>query len=445
MIFSRKTIENSKYGRLLLEYVRNPLYRNSFFLLANTVLTSGLGFFFWMLVAHFYNVADVGTAAAVISAVNLLSILSLVGLGDAIIRFLPSSEKPTEMINSCITLSAACAVALAAIFIAGMGLWSPALIFIRGNTITLVAFILLILVWTASSITDTVFIAGRKADFVLYKNTAISIMKLPLAALLAFSLHSFGIVGSQGIATAVAVLVSLFSLVPRMQKQYRFIPAVNFKIVRKIIPYSAGNHIAVILDVTSNQFLSIMVANTLGSEQNAYFYMAWMIANLLFTIPAAASTSLIVEGSHFENELEKKIGEALRFNFALMVPGIILIQLLAGFMLGLFGAGYSANGALLLRVLAVSGIFSCVNGVYGSILRLKNRIKEIEIIVIFKAIALVAGCYFILPVTGITGVGYVWTAIQDLIAIYVLFAMKTVRKAKTTPEIPGSESNEKAK
>ncbi len=436
MIFSRKTIEKSKYGRLLLDYASNSIYRNSFFLLANTVLTSGLGFFFWMLVAHFYNVADVGTAAALISAVNLLSMLSLVGLGDAIIRFLPSSEKPTEMINSCITLSATCAVALAAIFIAGMGLWSPALIFIRENTVTLVAFILLILVWTASSITDTVFIAGRKADFVLYKNTSISIMKIPLAALLAFFFHSFGIVGSQGIATALALIVSLFFLVPRVQKQYRFIPAVNFKIVRKIIPYSAGNHIAVILDVTSNQFLSIMVANTLGSEQNAYFYMAWMIANLLFAIPAAASTSLIVEGSRLENELKKKIGEALRFNFALMVPGIILIQLTAGFMLGLFGAGYSANGALLLRVLAVSGIFLCVNGVYGSILRLKNRIKEIEIIVIFKAVALVVGCYFILPVTGIAGVGYVWTAVQVVLCIYVLFAGKSIYSVKPSKKTP---------
>jgi O-antigen/teichoic acid export membrane protein len=164
--------------------------------------------------------------------------------------------------------------------------------------------------------------------------------------------------------------------------------------------------------------------------------MAWMIANLLFAIPAAASTSLVVEGSRLENELKKKIGEALRFNFALMVPGIILIQLLAGFMLGLFGAGYSANGALLLRVLAFSGIFSCVNSVYGSILRLKNRIKEIEIIVIFKAIALVAGCYFILPVAGIIGIGYVWTAVQGLIAIYVLFAGKSIYSVKPSKKTP---------
>jgi hypothetical protein len=32
-----------------------------------------------------------------------------------------------------------------------------------------------------------------------------------------------------------------------------------------------------------------------------------------------------------------------------------------------------------------------------------------------------------------------------LIAIYVLFAMITVRKAKTTPEIPSSDSDEKTK
>lgn len=432
----RKEFENNRYGRLLLDYASNSIYRNSFFLLLNTAVTSGLGFFFWMVVARFYNVADVGTAAAVISVINLLSMLSLVGLGDAIIRFLPNAEKPDEMINSCIMLSGVIALGTAAIFITGMSVWSPALLFIRENIFTLIAFLLLVLAWTVSMITDSIFIAGRRADFVLYKNTSISIMKIPLAALLAFFFHSFGIVGSQGIATILTFIFCLIFLVPRIQKQYRFVPALNLNIARKIIPYSAGNHIIAILDLASNQFLSILVVNTLGSEQNAYFYIAWMIANLLFAIPAAASTSLFVEGSHFENALDKKISEALRFNFILMVPAVVLLLLLAGFMLGLFGAGYATNGALLLRILAVSGILSCINSVYGSILRVKKRLREIGIIVTFKAVALVAGCYFILPVAGIAGIGYVWTTIQGLISIYVFFALRTFRAtipAKNTP------------
>jgi hypothetical protein len=51
-----------------------------------------------MLVARFYTVAEVGAAAAVISAMNLLAALSLVGLGDAIIRFLPKAEKPRKLL-----------------------------------------------------------------------------------------------------------------------------------------------------------------------------------------------------------------------------------------------------------------------------------------------------------------------------------------------------------
>jgi O-antigen/teichoic acid export membrane protein len=383
-----------------------------------------------MLVARFYTVAEVGAAAAVISAMNLLAALSLVGLGDAIIRFLPKAEKPRELINSCLTVSGVLALALAAVFIAGMGIWSPALVSLRENNASIAAFLFIVLIFTASGLLDSVFVAGRRAEFVLYKNTSASLIKMPLAVLLAFSFRGFGIAGSQGIAAAVAFIFSLVFLVPKVQKHYRFIPAVNFGVARNVMSYSAGIYFTSIVDIVSNQFLSIMVANILGSEPNAYFYMTWMIANLLFAIPAAASLSLFAEGAHFENEMAGKVREALRFTLVLMVPAIIMTLLLAGFLLGLFGAAYAENGSLLLRILALSGIFACINSIYGSILRVKNNLKEIQVLVVIKAVVLMAGGYFILPITGIVGIGYVWVALQGIISVYVFFAMRRLHLIK---------------
>jgi O-antigen/teichoic acid export membrane protein len=40
--------------------ISSPLYRNSLFLMANVIVTTALGFFFWMVVARFYSVAEVG-------------------------------------------------------------------------------------------------------------------------------------------------------------------------------------------------------------------------------------------------------------------------------------------------------------------------------------------------------------------------------------------------
>ena len=94
------------------QQIRDPLYRNSLFLMANTTVMTGLGFFFWIVVARFYSEAEVGLGAATISAISLLALFSRLGLDFALIRFLPKAEKPVELINSCFILSGIVALAV---------------------------------------------------------------------------------------------------------------------------------------------------------------------------------------------------------------------------------------------------------------------------------------------------------------------------------------------
>lgn len=110
---------------------------------------AGLGLFFWIVVARFYTEDEVGLGAAIISAICLLALLSRLGLDFALIRFLPKAEKPVDMISSCFVLSGIVALALAAIFIAGLNLWSPALGLIREDAIFSLAFVFFALCWTS--------------------------------------------------------------------------------------------------------------------------------------------------------------------------------------------------------------------------------------------------------------------------------------------------------
>jgi len=64
--------------------------------------------------------------------------------------------------------------------------------------------------------------------------------------------------------------------------------------------FSAGNYLAGLFITCPNLILPIMVLNTLGAEQAAYYYIAFAIASLLFMIRNAVSMSLFVEGSHDE-------------------------------------------------------------------------------------------------------------------------------------------------
>ena len=113
--------------------LKEPLYKNSFFLLLNSFLTGILGFAFWIVVARFYSPVEVGIVSALIAATMLLAVLSRLGFDMGLIRFLSAAEDKVGMINSCLTITCLASLILSLIFAAGLDFWSPALSFIRGD------------------------------------------------------------------------------------------------------------------------------------------------------------------------------------------------------------------------------------------------------------------------------------------------------------------------
>ncbi len=410
--------------RRLKQVATTPLYSNAFYLMLNTAVMALCGFFFWMVVARFYTEAEVGFGSATISAISLLASISLVGLNTSLIRFLPHADKPQELINTCYTLGGLVSLVVAVIFIIGLGFWSPALAFIQQNAIFTTAFIVFALLWTLSSLVDYTFIARRRAAFVLSKNTIYSVLKIPLPILLVLFFHTFGIVASWGIAIAIALAASLFLFLPKVQDPYKPVPALKLSLIKDMWQYSGGNYLSNLLSTSPAFILPLMVVNLLGAEQNAYFYIAWAIAGLLFAIPRAVSQSLFAEGSHFEDKLRESVIKSLKFTFLLLVPAVIVLILLGKWLLLLFGQSYSLNALKLLWILSLSSLPLSINHLYSSILRVRSRIKELMTIWGFMAISVLLASYLIMPATGIMGIGCAWLGVQAVVAIYILGSRK---------------------
>ena len=93
-----------------------PLYRNAFMIMLSSVLGSGLGFFFWVIVGRFYAPSDVGYAVALIQTLTFLATLAHLGMGTAIIRYLPETEDKTALVNTATTLAGAGTLALTVVF-----------------------------------------------------------------------------------------------------------------------------------------------------------------------------------------------------------------------------------------------------------------------------------------------------------------------------------------
>jgi len=404
----------------LKRVIATPLYSNAFYLMLNTAVISLLGFFFWVVVARFYTEAEVGFSSAIISAISLLSLAGLAGLNISLVRFLPRSDSPQDLINSCCTLGGLLSLVLAGVFLVGLDFWSPALVFVRQNAIFVSAFIVFTILWTLSSMVDFAFIAWRRASFTLFRNIIFSVLRLLLPILFVRYFHAFGIVASWGIAAAIAVAVAIFVFLPKVQSSYKLLPTLKLNLLKGTWGYSGGNYLANLFMACPGSILPLMAVNILGAEQNAYFYIAWMMAGLLFAIPSGVSQSLFAEGSHFKDKLRENVARSLKFTFLLLIPAVIVLILVSKWLLLVFGQSYSANALHLLWILSLSSLPSALNYIYTGILQVAGRIKELVAMWGFIVLVLLLGSYLIMPAAGIISIGYAWLGAQTAAAIYVL-------------------------
>jgi O-antigen/teichoic acid export membrane protein len=395
------------------------LYRNAIYLIIANLINALLGFVFWMVAARFYTAEEVGLGSAAISAVLLLSNFANLGLGYGLIRFLPKAANPARMINTMLTTSVLASIVAATIFLAGLGVWSPALAFIRENPLYLILFIIFTGVFTTVNLIDNAFIATRHSGFTVTKNSIFSVLKIIAAVPLAAGMAAFGILTSWGIAAAAAILICLIWLLPRVTKGYRPIPAIDTCVLRETTRFSMGNWVGALLWTAPAQVLTLMVVHQLGAEANAHFYVAYTIAATLFIIPTMASTSLLAEGSHDERAMRRHVQHSLKLSFTILVPTVAAVVLVAKYLLLPFGRGYD-EGANLLRLMAVSALPLAVNVIYLGVKRVEMRVGTVIIISGIIAVITLGLSWLLIPKMGINGAGVAWLVGQSIVGVGII-------------------------
>jgi O-antigen/teichoic acid export membrane protein len=398
-----------------------PLYKNAVYLIINSVLTGVVGLVFWILAARFYRAEDVGLASATISAMMLLALLSTLGLDYGLIRFLPDSGKDANaMVNSCLTINGLVSIIVAFIFIAGLGFWSPALLFLRHDPIYLSAFVIFTMSYTLFTLFSRVFIANRRAGFTLAQGVIFNLLRLPLVFILATFFATFGIFASWGIAAAVSVGIGIIWFLTRVQAGYRPIPSIRIKVVNQMVRFSFANYIAALLWFAPSLILPMVVVNLVSAEANAYFYIAWAVTNVLSTIPVGTSLSLFAEGSHQEERLARDTIKSLKFTFSLVIPALLIIFLVGDKIMLIFGRDYSENATTLLQILILSLIPLSLNAIYFGIKRVQMKMKGVIALSAFIAVATLVLSWILLPRIGIQGAGWAWLASQGVVTLGII-------------------------
>jgi O-antigen/teichoic acid export membrane protein len=392
----------------------DPIFKNTITIIFTSLVSSCFGFIFWLLAAKLYDQNDVGIATVLISSISILIVLSRLGLDTTIIRYIPEEDK-SNIFNTSIIITTVFSILVGTIFIIGIDIWAPKLIFLKSYELYTI-YILFLIANSLFSITNSSFIAMQKSTFYMLQNLIVGcrIFFLPFFLFLGI----FGIFGAYGISFIISALFVYFIMF-KLGINAKF--SLDFMFLRRSIGFSTGNYLINILALTPSLLLPIIIFNTLGAKESANYYIAFSVASLLFIIPNAASTSFLVECSHGK-AMRKAIKKSLAISFMFLIPGIAIICITSNLLLGFINPAYILADNLL-KVLALSGIFLAVFSIYISVLRVNKKNKELILLNIITFSLIIGLSYNFMNIFGLIGVGYAWLiayVIGDLIIFYRL-------------------------
>lgn len=398
----------------LLEQLKDPLYKNSLFLMLSRVFNVACGFIFWIVAAKIYSVEDVGLATALLSSLGLVILFSRFGFDFSLIRFIHVNDK-SRVLNTCLAITTVSSLIVGIIYLSGIDFFASGLSFIQSPSYAAM-FLLFVIMNSIVSITGNALTAMRKADQFFFQNVMLA-SRIPLLIPLAF-LGSFGIFGSVGLAFLLSALFTILLLRKSVKFDFKF----DNKFIKESFRFSSGNYISSVFQTVPTMIMPILILNLLGEAEAAKYYIAFAIGNLVLIVPDALSTSLFVEGSHGES-LRKSVIKAGVAIYAFLIPAVILIYFFGDFLLGLVGKDY-AEASELLRLLALSSFFVAVYSLFVPVQNVRMRVESIVKLNLLRFLLLVGLSYVFILRFGIVGIGYAWLITYAVLGVGIAGLVK---------------------
>ncbi len=413
------------------KYVTEPLYRNSLAIMLSTLVAGVFGFGFWIIAARTISSYDVGLATAVIAAATMISALARIGLDVSLIRFIPESKNAAGLYSNSVYIPIILSLLLSAIYLAGIEVFSPSLAFLRNGLFT-VMFITYIVTYSLNTTQNMLLVALRRADLQLLQNLTLG-ARLPILFVVS-SLGVISILATINIAYLASVLIGLYLVYKLGIRPSRKIDWISLKNTFK---FSIGNYVATLFSIAPTTVVPLLIVNLLGPDDCAYYYIAYYIMSILLMVPFGISISLFVEGSH-NLPLMANVVKSTKFMLAMLLPMIFVTVLFGDRILMLFSHEYSSHSFQMLQLLAVSSLFSGITYIYISIKKVQKDVSAINFLSVLTSGLLIALGYVLIPMYGLTGLGYAWL-ISNLAGFGVVITSIAYDRRKLRKEKPSAE------
>jgi O-antigen/teichoic acid export membrane protein len=397
--------------RLVATLKADSLIRNSVYIMAVTVITSALGFVFWLVAARRFNPSQVGLSAALVSAMTLVSLLSNLGINTALVQMLPSRKAGAQWsatLNAGLLVGAVSSAIAGAVTVLVLPAISKHFDILNHATSYAFIFVAGVVLTTATMLLDYACIAERKAEKTLLRNTVFSVVKIPLLLIpFVVGLGTFGIFFSWVAATAVTVLVAA-AMVPGLGRSYRVAAEGVRGEVRRLGGYIAGHHSINIGNFAPWWLLPVFVTVQVSSAATAYFYATWRICGMLSLISPSVASALTAEGAHSPEQLWRTAARSQKTIMMMLIPACLVFAAGGHWILAAFGSKYAAEGLPLLLMFTVASLPDSIMDVWVGVLRVEGRLRFGSWLQLGTAGLALVISWFLLPPLGISGAGIGW-------------------------------------
>ena len=393
---------------------RDSLLRNSTFILGTAVVTSGIGYIYWVVAAHTYSPYDIGLASAFLSIMILTSTITSVGMGYALVQILPRREAGyawSITLNTSIVVGILTSLLSSFIVVAVLPFFSPQFAVARGSLPFILIFVMGVAVTTTTVLLDQTFVAERATSNMAVRNSVFAVLKLLLLVILV-QVGALGILSSWVLAAIASAAFAGVVLIPRLKRDYRLSVRGMAQQVRPMLSLFAGHHLISLGGMLPNYLLPVFVAIRLSVTENAYFYIVWMVGSMLHLVSPSVAAALFSEGSHAEGDVMRNARNSLAI-IGMLVGPMLLACLLGGhYILSFFGPGYSQHGLSSFTLLLISVVPDAITNIYVSVLRVQGRLYVATFLNLSMAAITLVLAWILLPVLGIAGAGWAWLIAQ---------------------------------
>lgn len=340
-----------------------------------TAINSATGFIFWLFAARLFPESAVGLAGAAVSAMLLLSQMSVLGLGTTLAGVLHREPRAGSLAVTALLAAGGVGSILGLLFAVASPALSEELAPIGADPVVVLVFAAGVGLTALSAVFDQVLVAVLRSSYQLLRNVVFSFGRLGLIVLVAaFAVAPQGMIVYGAWVAATAGSLVVLAVLPRHTRQIREIRPLEWGRLSGMAFSALSHHVLNLSRSSSIWLLPILVTAILSREANAAFYMALLIANFIALVGTSATFTLYVVGARTPDQLWRQMRFTMGISTAAALSGTLVVAVAGEPILRIFGASYAAAAFPTIIVLAASTIPLVIKDHWIALQRLRGSV-----------------------------------------------------------------------